>query len=533
MGDSVRVRQVLMNLVGNAIKFTEKGEVVLRLNRTNVAGSKIVVRFEVIDTGIGIADADRGRLFVKFTQLDGSVTRRYGGTGLGLAISKQLVELMGGRLEFESELGMGSRFFFELPFDAPAGGARASVAGPMLPVARAGRVLVVDDNATSRLILEEILSGWGMAHASAETGPRALHLIEAARLRGEPFALVILDMQMPDMTGLDIARRLRSDHRYADLKLLLLTSLGRSMVPTEAAAQWVDSVLVKPIRQAELGDAISLLLGAAHPPRASAVPSQESRSGAEPATRARAKVLIVDDNAINTEVMAEMLTQLGYSADVACHGRDALAMLETNRYPLVFMDCQMPVMDGYAATRELRRREADTKQRMIVVAVTAHALAGERAKTEAAGMDDFVTKPLNQRALAEILEKWLGASASAGNAADQNGEEGTRAALPVLDSIARWPPKVVALFEKNAAADVQDIEDAAGAKDAKRLRELAHRLNGGCRVMGAARMAQVSAAIEAAAKGGSTNVGPLVVELKGLYAVTCEALGRSGQTGSS
>ncbi len=521
IGDGIRVRQVLTNLVGNAIKFTETGEVVLRLQRVNATGSKVVVRIAVNDTGIGISEADRGRLFVKFTQVDGSMTRRHGGTGLGLAISKQLVDLMGGDLGVESEPGKGSRFFFELPSIAPSNGAETPISEVTSPATAPSRVLIVDDNATNRLIVEEILTGWGIAHASVESGPRALEELETARSQGRPFSIVILDMQNARDDRIGASRRVRSDDRYAGLKLLMLTSLGRSMVPTEASAQWVDKVLVKPVRQAELGLAISRLMGGSS---AHQIAAAQASNGAMDSAGARHSetVLVVEDNAINREVMVEMLAKLGYAADLATDGASALAMLETRSYPLVLMDCQMPVMDGYTATRELRRREADGPRRTVVIAVTAHALLGEREKTAAAGMDDFVTKPVSRQSLGELLEKWLERAADPAPPVE-----------PLVESHATCNPKILALFEKHAKADLQELANAADARDAGRLRDVAHRLKGGCRAVGATRMANLSDAIESAARGGSTEVGGLLDELQGSYAPTLGELGRAVEAEAS
>ena len=361
MGDGIRVRQVLTNLVGNAIKFTDEGEVVVRVHRVNGPGSKAVVHFEVIDTGIGIADADRGRLFVAFTQVDGSMTRRHGGTGLGLTISKRLVELMGGELRVESEPHKGSRFYFDLPFDE----AGTAVTAPAAPFQRAqSRVLIVDDNAASRLVLEETLDAWGLEHTSVESGPRALEELGAARSRGRPYDLAILDMQMPDMTGLELARRTRSDDRHAGVKLLMLTTSSRTIVSTETAAQWVDEVLIKPVREAELGVALSRLVGPSNARQRAAAPGTAPADAAvQSVPRDRVRLLVVEDNEINREVMIETLAGFGYAADVAADGQAALDLLGERPYPLVFMDCQMPVMDGYAATRELRRRESGTGRR--------------------------------------------------------------------------------------------------------------------------------------------------------------------------
>jgi two-component system sensor histidine kinase/response regulator len=512
VGDATRVRQVLTNLVGNAVKFTDHGEVVVRLQRVRYAESKAVVRFEVIDTGIGIAEADRGLLFVAFTQVDGSMTRRHGGTGLGLTISKRLVELMGGDLRVESEPKKGSRFSFELPFDEAG---RQAV--PAAPVTKAlSRVLIVDDNASSRSAMEQTLDAWDVDHSSVESGERALEELDAARSDGRPYDLAIVDMQMPGMTGLELARQVRTDESHARVRLLMLASLSRTMVPSEAAAQWVDAVLIKPVREAELGVVLARLIGAS---------SARQRAASSGTTRAVAAVestptgggtmLVVEDNEINREVMIETLAGYGYKADVAEDGRVALEMLEKRSYALVFMDCQMPVMDGYAATRELRRREreAGSTRRTIVVAVTAHALPGEREKTEAAGMDDFLTKPLTSRAIEDLLAKWMTMSSRE-----------APVGRPFVELSDACTPKIVLLFEKRVRADLDEIARLARAGDAVSLAEVAHRLKGGCRVVGAVRMAHLSSELETTAKRGSTDMLALVAELESAYEPTLEEL---------
>ncbi len=523
VGDGVRVRQVITNLLGNAIKFTDAGEVVVRIAPVSKTGSRVVVRFEVIDTGIGISQADLQRLFTAFTQVDGSMTRRHGGTGLGLTISKRLVELMGGELGVESEPGKGSRFFFDLPFERAEGdaGARGSLG---LPSVSLSRVLVVDDNATNRLILAEVLTSWGIDQTGVDSGPRALEELAAARSTGKPYSLAILDMQMPAMTGLELARRMRSDDRYSKIKLLMLTSLGRTMDSTEAAAKWVDAVLVKPVRQAELAATLSRVTGGGSSRKMVRATGSGLRPSAEVARDAGAamgSVLVAEDNPINREVLLGMLAKAGYRAELACDGNEALALLETQRFELVLMDCQMPGMDGYAATRELRRREAGTGRHTVVVAVTAHALVGEREKTEAAGMDDFVTKPITRQTLADVLARWTGPA------------EPSPQAEPLVVPGEEFTAKIVELFERQVRTDLGEMSRAIEAGDARRLADLAHRLAGGCRAVGAAPMARLSREIETQAKGGSTAALPLLTELEQLFLPTLTELRKAiGDEGS-
>jgi two-component system sensor histidine kinase/response regulator len=517
VGDALRIRQVVTNLVGNAVKFTDAGEVVVRVQHVETTGPKVVVRFEVIDSGIGISLEDRQRLFQAFTQVDGSMTRRHGGTGLGLTISKRLVELMGGELGIESEPGKGSRFFFELPFEVPS--SRRSAPVSLAPSALAMRVLVVDDNATNRLILEEIFTAWGMAHASVDSAPQALEAMEKGRIEGRPFTLVVLDTQVPG-AGLDLARRIRSDDRYARARLVRVTSLSRSAGPTDAAAQWVDAVIVKPVRQADLLATISRVTGVSSRRTAAARPSGP-RANAPVASGERPKLLVVEDNAINQEVLVEMLARIGFDADVSGNGREALARLEQHAYPLVFMDCQMPVMDGCSATRELRRREAAAGSHTVVVAVTAHALVGEREKTEAAGMDDFITKPLSRQVLVDVLGRWI-------DSGDSEGVAPVPAAASTSDVLVDpsevHTPKIVALFEKHGRGDLDVIAEALRARDGAKMAAVAHRLGGGCRSVGAGRMATLCREIETRAKAGDVDLAELYAALDALYAPTVAQL---------
>ncbi|MDQ2645826.1 MAG: response regulator [Myxococcota bacterium] len=396
LGDADRARQVLANLVSNAIKFTERGDVVLRLSKTREAATSTLLRFDVRDTGIGIADADKRRLFQAFSQIDGSLTRRHGGTGLGLAISRRLVDLMGGTLDVESTPGEGSRFWFELPF-----GRIDSAQPPRVEHSEPQHVLIVDDNATNRAILEELLDSWQVRHHSAAGGKEALEQLRTLKAAGDPCTLLILDMQMPGMSGVDVARAIRDDAELRELQIVMLTSLGRDVAVAEGLRTWVDQVLVKPIRQADLASALPGLK------LVRATASQPSVPKPEPAAT-DSRVLVVEDHPLNQEVMKDLLESLGYRCDLAGDGAEAVAAFEKNRYSLVLMDCQMPVLDGYEATERIRRHERERgAPRVPIVAVTAHALSDERDKILEAGMDDLLTKPVQLAQLGQIVSKWM------------------------------------------------------------------------------------------------------------------------------
>jgi len=406
-GDPTRLRQVLVNLVSNAVKFTNTGEVVLSADAVRVDADQAVVRFEVRDTGIGIAREDQARMFEAFSQADSSTTRRFGGTGLGLAIVKQLVELMGGQLGCESEVDHGSQFWFELTLGCQA---TATTGGPMrLPDLESLAALIVDDNATNRLILHQQLSSWGMRPDDAGDAPSALARMREAARRGEPYDMVILDLNMPGMDGLDLARAIGADSRIAAAKLFLLSSSGR--VSTEVAASvGLTATLAKPVRQSELFNC--LVAGLHQRGGDEATEEAEPPPAGEPTLSGR--VLLVEDNTMNQLVATRILDKLGVTVDVANNGREALAALDHGTYDAVLMDCQMPELDGYQATRALREREAGSAAHLPVIAMTAAAMDGDREACLDAGMDDYITKPVRPSDVEQALGRWIGRGEHAG-----------------------------------------------------------------------------------------------------------------------
>ncbi|MCX6362012.1 MAG: response regulator [Armatimonadetes bacterium] len=396
-GDPGRLRQVLTNLVGNAIKFTHVGEVAMEARLLDQTPSHAHFRISVRDTGVGIPADRHAAIFDSFTQADGSTTRRYGGTGLGLAISRQLVELLGGRIGMESEPGRGSTFWIELELPRHAAGGDASdrpAALAALPV------LVVDDNATNRRILLAQLLSWGCRPAQAPGGPEALSVLRA---RPDAYSLVLLDMQMPDMDGMDVARAMAEDPRLASIPIVLMSSMGPRDPDADAGGPGFAACLTKPVRQSHLRETLVAALGGRK--EAGTAPPTPAPSPAEPAPLGL-YVLLVEDNAVNQRVAARQLERLGCRAEAASSGSDALAALKRSTFDVVLMDVQMPGMNGFETTAEIRRTERETGGYVPVIAMTAHAMDGYREKCIEAGMDDYVSKPVRLQELREKLEVW-------------------------------------------------------------------------------------------------------------------------------
>jgi PAS domain S-box-containing protein len=384
VGDLARLRQVLLNLLSNAVKFTERGEIVVEVKPTSAKRLRIAVR----DTGIGIPSDKMDRLFQSFSQVDASTTRRYGGTGLGLAISKRIIELMGGTVEVESAEGKGSTFAVEIPFETAELPARPALSA--LPQLEGKRVLVVDDNATNREIVSRQVRAWSMAPVTAELPSAALALLDA----GETFDVAVLDLAMPEMDGVSLAREIRG--RAPALPLVLLTSLGR--LPEARTATEFDAQLAKPLKASQLYNALIEVLAG----RIDEKPAAPKDGAPAPASSLR--ILLAEDNAVNQRVALLILEKLGYRADVAANGLEALAALERQRYDVVLMDVQMPELDGLEASRQICQRWPDG-DRPRIVAMTANAMEEDREACRQAGMDDYVAKPIRQEALAEALEK--------------------------------------------------------------------------------------------------------------------------------
>jgi signal transduction histidine kinase/DNA-binding response OmpR family regulator len=397
IGDPGRLRQVLINLIGNAIKFTDSGEVIVRTRRDQTKGPGISIRFEVSDTGIGMSDEDEARVFAVYSQADSSTTRRHGGTGLGLAIARMLTQLMGGEMGVASEKGKGSTFWFTALFRESPSKARFTEASASLS---GTNVAIIDDNRTNRTILERYVSSWGMRGRAFDSGHEALTEMRRTAPGNEPFEVAIVDLMMPGMDGIAVAKQVREDESLRDVKVILLTSAGKS----EIQAEGIDAELVKPVRPSQLFDALQTVLS----DRLGRSVHQEHEDALRPpdTNTRRARILVADDNATNQKVAVRMLQRLGYRGDVASTGAEAVSMLNSGHYDAVLMDCQMPDIDGYDAARQIRHNERGGR-RVPIIAMTADAMPGERERCLAAGMDDYISKPVKLHVVAAVLERWL------------------------------------------------------------------------------------------------------------------------------
>jgi two-component system, sensor histidine kinase and response regulator len=410
-GDPGRLRQILINITGNAIKFTPTGEVVVRVARESETDSSVVLRFSVVDTGIGIPAEAQGRLFAAFSQADSSTTRKYGGTGLGLAISKRLVALMDGAIGLNSEPGKGTTFWFTARFDKQENQTRIveTRSRDLFNL----RVLVVDDNATNRQILRHQIFAWKMQKGSAAGGSEALEMLRAAAASGTPYDIALLDMQMPEMDGLTLARAIKAEPSISRTRLIILTSLGQVMGTDELRDIGIDAYLVKPVKQSRLFDCLVDVIGhtASENIFSKATDPSHPLAPLNP-NLPKVRILLAEDNRVNQKVALGQLRKLGCSAHAVANGLEVIESLKDAPYDVILMDCQMPEMDGYEATQQIRRHEKESglqkgsRPRLHIIAMTANAMQGDREKCIASGMDDYVTKPVRLGDLQAALERW-------------------------------------------------------------------------------------------------------------------------------
>ena len=403
-GDSARLRQVLLNLVGNAIKFSQAGEIELKVDLLEIRGQQAALLFSVRDTGIGIPPEVLKRLFLPFEQADSSTTRHYGGTGLGLAISKRIVELMGGRIWVESQIGSGSTFFFTVGM----GLTQPPAATPVTADLKGLHALIVDDNATNRRILSELTQRWGMRAEAVDSGRAGLQSLERAANSGDPYDVILLDEQMPGMGGIEVIERIQSQPRLQGATILMLTSSDQSSSAARCHELGVGSYLIKPVKSGELLVTISRAVGTARSPRP--VRARPVEPALAPATRNSLLVLVAEDNPVNQKVTVAMLERLGHGSIVVADGAEAIAKWAESKVDLILMDVQMPNLDGLDATRRIRALEKGN--RIPIIAMTAHAMSGDRDRCLEAGMDDYVSKPVTRNALQEALARCMPAKSA-------------------------------------------------------------------------------------------------------------------------
>jgi two-component system sensor histidine kinase/response regulator len=503
-GDAGRLRQVLTNLVGNAIKFTEDGEVSVSAHRVPDPDG-VRVRFTVADTGIGVPTHLHASIFDAFSQADGSTTRRYGGTGLGLTISARLVALMGGRIWVESEPAHGSRFHFEARFAECPASSRSAVAP--LATLHGTSVLVVDDNATNRRVLCEALRLWGARATGVESGPEALAELRRAAGAGAPHSLVLLDAMMPDMDGFAVAEAIAREPAPVGPVVMMLSSADRRDDAARCRELGVAAYLVKPVKAAELRQAILRALGAGPGTPVRGTPRPGAAVGGGPL-----RVLLVEDNPVNQRVAVRMLEGFGHSVAVAGHGGEAVAAVEREPFDVVLMDVQMPVMDGFEATRLIRTREAGAERRTPIVAMTAHAMTGDRDRCLAAGMDDYLSKPVHRDDLAAVLARYSAAApvprAEPGVRAGTGAVFDRTAALALLGGDEDLFTDLAALFRAEGPRLLGELRAALLAGDAAGVRRNAHSLKGSAGYLGGAGVGSAAFRLEVLGEAGNLAAAP-------------------------
>ncbi|HSP14055.1 MAG TPA: response regulator [Thermoanaerobaculia bacterium] len=487
-GDAGRIRQVLTNLGTNAVKFTDSGgEVILHLSLVHADEKVVDVRFSVTDTGIGIPRDVMSGLFQPFTQADASTTRQYGGTGLGLAISKQLVEQMGGAISVDSAPGKGSTFSFTLPLlraQSEQSPARAELEGL--------RVLVVDDNEMNRRVLLHNLAAWKMKSDEVSNGLQAVARLREAAASKEPFQIAILDMFMPEMDGVTLARLIKSDREISGTRLIMLTSLADRPAATVLRETGIDSALTKPVKQSALFDAIADAVGV---PADAGRETQVRKPAAAAPIRADVRVLVAEDNPVNRTVTLKQLRKLGIVAEAVSNGAEVLDVLDRVPCDLVLMDCQMPVMDGIEATRRIRGGEVRGR-RTPVVALTASALHGDRERCLETGMDDYLSKPVSESELLRVMERWLPAE-------EDPIDPATIRTLRELGTGDDFLTELIAVYAEDAPAQVKAIRDAVDAKDPVALANAAHAFKSSSGHIGAMKVRESCEVLEHIGRSGS------------------------------
>ncbi len=490
-GDPTRLRQVLMNLVGNAIKFTEKGEVVLRVERQPDSGHSVWLRFAVSDTGVGIPEEKLADVFKSFTQVDASTARKYGGSGLGLAISKYLVERMGGRIWVESKVGLGSTFYFTATFETPRKATKP--ASQPLDLKKL-RTLIVDDNATNRLILADAVAGWGSLLTTAESGEEALAELARASQAGEPYGLVLLDCRMPGMDGFEVAEQMHNNPSLGAATVLMLTSDNRLGDTARCRSLGIEAYLIKPIQRSELLSAIQAALNQTTP--GNSAPRTEEDSVSIP-RKLGLRILLADDSEDNVFLIRSYLRDSGCLLDIAANGQAAVQNFQPGKYDLILMDLQMPVLDGYAATRAIREREREMQADPTpVIALTAYSRKSEIDKSREAGCTGYLIKPIRRKTLLAALERY------SHPAPVHRGEPGPSHRPIAVD---RRLEAAIPDYLENKRRDIQAVLKALETDDYKTIRIIGHKLHGSGAGYGFAELSAFGERLELAAEDRNSS----------------------------
>lgn len=520
-GDVSRLRQVLTNLVSNAIKFTSTGEVVIEAVLKSKTETTVTIAFSVVDTGIGIPPEAQQKLFKPFSQLDASTTRQYGGTGLGLAISRQLVELMGGKIGVESRWDEGSRFWFTLTFERPYTNSPEQI----IPVSsKSLKVLVVNSNATNRRILGYYLSGWGLAVDEADRATLAMEKLRHQSAIAAPYHLVIIERQLPEIDGESLGRQIKADPQIQAAHLIMVTALDHCEEARKAMESGFLAYLVKPVKQSRLLDCVLKTFEGSktHSLETSsfALNSFSNSQSVQTASQqpVKLKILLVEDNVVNQKVTLNQLKGLGYTADVAANGQEALQMLERITYDLVFMDCQMPVLDGYSTTQAIRQLEGSDR-RIVIIALTANALREDRVRCIQAGMDDYLSKPILKDKLATKLNYWSQVLSAQSNPRVQSYETPLLPAPPPLppsvpvslpidwtvlhrmcDDNQEFALELLQVFAEDTQLHLVKLAEAIATHDLQAIEQQAHRLKGASASVGLISMQAIAAELELQAR---------------------------------
>jgi PAS domain S-box-containing protein len=512
-GDPRRLRQIVTNLVGNAIKFTEQGQVVVRVEAESETEEEVGLHFSVADTGIGIPEDKQRIIFEAFAQVDGSATRRYGGTGLGLTISGQLIAEMGGRIWVESKVGEGSTFHFAVPL----GRGKPVPALPAQPSDMKNLpVLVVDDNTTNRGILAHMLTNWGLKPRTTGEAQEALAAMREATQTGQPFALVLLDVQMPGMDGFAVAQQIKDDPELAGTRIIMLTSSGRRGDAARCRKLGVSGYLTKPVKQSELWEAIMTTLGL---PASATEPAPLITRHSLRESRRRLRILLAEDHPVNQRVAVRMLEKRGHLVVVARSGKEAVAIAREQPLDLVLMDVQMPELDGFEATAAIRDQEKATGKHLPIIAMTAHAMEGDRERCLAAGMDGYVAKPVTARGLFEAIESVAPAARGPELASTGTGEAeevlDRDALLGSVEGDMDLLKEILDQFGEDRSKLLSEIRSAISYGDAEALEHTAHTLKGALGALGAKRAFDAALRLEMMGRRGDlSRAGEASAELQ-------------------